>query len=273
MFNFNAVAAASGYVHVQSDRPLSGLELWGNATVLAALRPAPASTETRLFFPHFAVNGGYTSLIGVVNTSNLNLNLTLTGYANDGTLLGTPAVRAVSANGQLLESAASLLGLSPGALVTGYIVAESDTPGITGFSAFTYDNGSVHASAAVPSESIPQPTLYFSHVANGVPAGSGGNYVTGIALLNPFGTPVTYTLKVFDGTGSMLAQMTDVLGPHVKVAKLLSSPLPGAAFFTQPISLGNGHIEVTADYQVLGFEMFFTETQSQIVAVMAQYPR
>jgi parallel beta-helix repeat protein len=270
LFTFDAVTASSGYVRVQSDRPVAGLEMYGNTAEIAALRPALPGSEARLFFPHIAVNQGYSSLIGVVNTSSSPANLTLAAYGNDGNTLGSPATRSLSGNGQLLESATGLFGLPAGNLLTGYVVVESDQPGITGFCAFNYDNGAVQSNAAVPSESIAQQKLFFSHVAHQVPAGSGGNYQTGIALLNPFGTTVPYTMRVFDGEGNEVAEMTDALGPHAKVARLLSHPTAGAGFFTQPISLGSGHIEVTADYPLLGFELFFTEQLTQLASVPAQ---
>jgi hypothetical protein len=241
-------------------------------------------TEARLFFPHFAVNQGWSSLIGVVNTSALLANLTLTAYQDSGSILGTPAVRQVNGNGQLLESASSLFGLGSGGILTGYIIVTSDQPGITGFSAFNYANGSISSVSAVPSQSVPQPMLIFSHVAHQWPSGTAGDpYLTGIALLNPYGTQVGYQLTVFDGSGNQVAQMIDVLGPYQKVSKLLSWSTPGPGFFTSSDStfnLGSGHIEVTAldpttgspGYQLLGFEMFFTLSQSQLAAVMAQFP-
>ena len=60
------------------------------------------------------------------------------------------------------------------------------------------------------------------------------------------------------------------MGPHAKVAKLLSHPVSGAGFFTQAISLGNGHVEVTSDYPLVGFELFFTEQLTQLASVAAQ---
>jgi subtilisin family serine protease len=280
-FAFNPIASSSGYVHVTSTRPVSGLEIFGNSAEIAALRAAPAGIETRLFFPHFAVNQGYTSIIGVVNTSAQLANLTLTAYEDDGSILGTPAQRPVNGNGQLLESASSLFGLGSGGILTGYVIVTSDQPGITGFSAFNYASGNISSVSAVPSQSVPQPMLIFSHIANQWPSGTpGDNYLTGIALLNPYGTQVGYLMKVFDGSGNEVAEKTDTLGPYQKVSRLLSWPTPGAGFFTQSIQLGSGHIEVTAldpttgaaGYQLLGFEMFFTTSLSQLAAVMAQFP-
>ena len=96
--------------------------------------------------------------------------------------------------------------------------------------------------------------------------------LTGIALLNPYGVPVRYNLKVYNGAGAKQAEMSDVLNPGQKVAKLLSYPTPGAGFFTQSLPLGNGHVEVVSDYGLLGFELFFAEDVSQLVSVPAQIP-
>ena len=76
--------------------------------------------------------------------------------------------------------------------------------------------------------------------------------------------------SVFDVSGTKIAEMSDVLGPGQKVAKYLSHASPGAGFFTQPMALGNGHVEVKTDYGLLGFELFFTESFSQLASVPAQ---
>ncbi len=267
---FDNVLASSGVVRVDSDRPISGVQLFGNTAEIAALRPVVPGTEARLYFPHIALNQGYTSTLGVVNTTGIPANLTLTAYRDDGTMLGTPASRSINGNGQLLESATTLFGLAGGALISGYVVVESDQPGITGFCSFRYEDGLVQSMAAVPAGNVPEQTLLFSHVAHQVPAGTGGNYITGIALLNPFGTRINYTMRVFDGEGREVAVKTDTLGPRQKISRILSHPIPGVAFFTQPIQLANGHIEVTTDYQLLGFELFFTENLAQLAAVVAQ---
>jgi hypothetical protein len=233
------------------------------------------STEARLYFPHFAVNQGYTSTMGVLNHASTQATLTLKAYANDGSMIGTPAQRTVNANGQLFESVSSLFGIGSGGLLTGYVIVDSDQPGITGFCSFEYGNGSVESRAAVPAESIPNSKLIFSHIANGIPAGGGGNWLTGLALLNPFGSQVSYTLRVFDGAGTVVAVMSDVIGPHAKVSKILSYPVAGPGFFTQPLSLPGGHIEVTTDDSllgILGFELFFTDSLTELAAVMAQHP-
>jgi len=216
------------------------------------------------------VNQGYSSLLGILNSSSNPATIKLTPYDNEGNEIGTQVTRFLDGNAQLLESAASMFGLGSGSLVTGYVIVESDQPGITGFCEFDYDNGIVHSVATVPAASVPVQDLLFSHVAHQVPAGSGGNYQTGIALLNPFGAPISYRMRVFDGTGAEVADGTYALGPHAKVARLLSHPVAGVGFFTQSISLASGHVEVTSDYPLLGFELFFTEQLTQLASVAAQ---
>jgi hypothetical protein len=272
VLGFEEVTLENGYVRVQSDRPVSALELFGNSEVLSAIRAAVTGTEGRLYFPHFAVNGGFTSLIGIVNSGDQPTDIVLTAHSSDGTLLAAPVSRTLVSGGQLLESVADIFGLPSGSLSTGYIIGKSSRGGVAGFTAFRYEVGLAKSAAAVPAMSVPAPTLLFSHIAHQVAAGSGGTYQTGIALLNPFGVPVSYTLRVFDGNGMELATVSDTLGPGEKVAKILSHPIPGVGFFTRALPLGSGHVEVTADLGLLGFELFFTEDFSQLASVPAQLP-
>jgi hypothetical protein len=269
---FDSVTLENGYVRVQSDRPVSALELFGNRDALSAIRAAATGTEGRLYFPHFAVNGGFTSLIGIVNSGGQPADIVLTAHSSEGTLLAAPVSRTLVSGGQLLESVGDIFGLPPGPLTTGYIIGKGSRGGVSGFTAFRFEVGLAKSAAAVPAMSIPATTLLFSHIAHQVAAGSGGTYQTGIALLNPFGVPVPYTLRVFDGNGVQLATVSDTLGSGQKVAKILSHPVPGVGFFTKALPLGSGHIEVTADLGLLGFELFFTEDFSQLASVPAQVP-
>ncbi len=269
VFSFDDVTLSSGSVRVESDRPVAGIELFGNTTELSALRAAPPATEARLYFPHFAVNGGFSTGIGIVNTAGNASALTLIAYYSDGSRLGLPVTRTLGSNAQLFESVASLFGLGAGTLTTGYIEVQSDTGGLAGYTGFRYDDGRVQSAAAVPAIAIPRQKLLFSHIAHQVPAGS-STYQTGIALLNPFGVRVSYTMRVFDGTGAKRAEMTSTIGPGEKISRYLSHPAAGVGFFTQALPLSSGHVEVTSDLGLIGFELFYTEDISQLASVPAQ---
>jgi hypothetical protein len=290
VLNFDSINLSSGYVRVKSDssdRPFSGLEVVESTNFLSALGAFSPNSEEQLFFPHYAVGGGYTTRIGIVNTGKSTANLTLNAYDEAGSLLATNTSYTLPANGQLLDTVTNIFGISDaGSTQTGYIVAQGqpitsaslvaqgDQPGIMGFQDFSFNDGSHISDAALPADSVPRRQLFFSHIAHGISTGSGVPYETGIALLNPFGTAVDYTLSVYDGTGALVAQTTDTLSPHQKIAKTLAYPIAGYGFFTQlntpDGNLGNGHVEVTTNYGLIGLELFFAVDLSQLASVPAQ---
>jgi minor extracellular serine protease Vpr len=269
--SFSSAALSSGYLRVKSDRPVSGVEVVGNTTRQAALGAFSPGSQSQLFFPHFAVGGNYTTQVGIVNPGTSAVSLNLSAYDDNGTFLGAKNSISLLAGGQLLQSISGLFGISAaGSLRTGYLVAEADQPGIMGFTDYSYDDGVHSSDATIPADSVPSQTLLFSHIAEGVNAGTGVPYRTGIALLNPYGTQVTYTIRVYDGAGTLVAQAENTIAPHQKVAKILSYPDAGVGFFAPDMILGNGHVEVTTDYGLLGLELFFTEDISQLASVPAQ---
>ena len=270
VIDFDSVSGTSGYLRVQSDRPLAGMELYGNAGGLATLAAVSPGTEARLFFPQFAINGGYTTQIGLINTSPSAANVVLMAYYDEGVLMASPVSITLEADAQLLRSVSELFGIGQGGLMTGYIIAHSDQAGIQGYTAYMYDDGIHRSAAATIVDSTPSKRLLFSHVANKIPAKSGGEYLTGIALLNPYGTRIDYTMKLYDGDGYLMAQKTSSLAARQKVAKLLSYPEPGSAFFAGSIPIANGHVEVTSSYGLVGYETFFSTDMSQIASVPAQ---
>ena len=271
-------AIATGYLRVQSDRPITGVELVGSQTVVAALSAASPDSQAQLFFPQFAVGGNESTEIGIVNTSSSPANLTLNAYDNSGNLLGSVQYTASNGNalpagGQVMQTMTDLFGFpstSPTTL-TGYLVAQSDQPGLMGYTGFEINNGTTSADATVPANSIPSQRLFFSQIANEIPAGTGVTERTGVALLNPLGVAVAYQITVYDKNGNVVAQANNTLGPHEKVAKYLAWPgVPDSSFFTQDLTMSNGHIEVTSEYGLIGLELFFTDDFSQIASVPAQ---
>ncbi len=272
LFGFGGSVQSSGIVRVISDRPLSGLEVFGDSQTLSALGAYHPGSEARLFFPHIAENQGFSSTIGIVNPTAFPADVTLSAYRDDGSTMGAPVAVTLAPDSQLLRTVTDLFGSETGTLLTGYVVAQSDQAGIGGFTTFGHDDGSRRSATTLPATPTPQTLLVFSHVAHQVPASGGQTYQTGLALLNPFGAPVDYTLKVFDGTGALVAQSSQTLAPHQKLTRYLSHPAAGAGFFPQPLRLASGHIEVSSDYGLLGLELFFTEDFSQLAGVSPQPP-
>jgi hypothetical protein len=277
---FNFSSSSAGYVTVQQPLssnivPLSGVELVGNSTLLAALGAFSPGSETRVFFPHYAVGGGFTTQIGIVNTSGSAANVTLNAYDNNGDLVGTTSFQ-IAPEGQFLGSVADVFQIPTSGTQVGYLVAQGDQPGIMGYTDFTYSNGSHSADASLPADSVPSTGFFFSQIANGVASNTGAKFWTGIALVNPYGTQVPYTMTVYDPSGNPIATGSYTLGPHQKVSKVLCYPGdsdPNSVFFAPNstlLNLSHGYVEVSSSYGIIGLAIYYTEDLSQMASVPAQ---
>ena len=270
LLDFDSRQLPSGYVRVLSDGPVAGVQIAGDENLVSVLGAFSPDYQARLFFPHFAVGGNYSTEVAIINTGELPAILNLSAYDDSGIFIGR--IEALTQpGGQLLKTITELFGIpEEGPLRTGYLVVHSTQPGIMGFTNFSYTNGDRRADAFIPADSSPTRRLLFSHIAHGVSAGTGVPYQTGIALLNPFGTEVGFTISVYDGAGNLVARDNQTIRAHEKVAKILTHPVEGVAFFTQDLVLGNGHVEITTDCGLIGLELFFTEDVSQMAGVPAQ---
>lgn len=278
---FNFSSSTAGYVTVQQPLssnivPLSGVEVVGNSTRLAALGAFSPGSEARIFFPHYAVGGGTTTQIGIVNSSGSAANVTLNAYDNNADLVGTTSFQ-IAAGGQFLGSVADVFQIpTTGATQVGYLIAQGDQPGLMGYTDFTYSNGSHSADASLPADSVPSTGFFFSQIANGVASNTGAKFWTGIALVNPYGTQVPYTMTVYDPSGNTIATGSYTLGPHQKVSKVLcytdDSDL-NSVFFAPNSTLLNllhGYVEVSSSYGIIGLAIYYTEDLSQMASVPAQ---
>ena len=276
VIHFNSTTLSSGYVRVQSlsGYPLSGVETVGTSTRQAGLGAFSPGSEARIFFPHYAVGGGVTTQIGIVNPGTSAVNVTLTAYDNNADLVGKTSFQ-IAPDGQFLGSVADVFQIpTGGATQVGYLVAQGDQPGIMGYTDFTYYNsgGSPIADATVPADSVPSNTLFFSQIVNHEPSssGTGAFFWTGIALVNPFGTQVPYTMTVYDQSGNFVTSGNFTLGPHQKVSEILSYPGISGVFFAQDLQLPSGYVKVSSDYGLIGVTIFYTDDLSQMASVPAQ---
>jgi hypothetical protein len=259
----------TGYLIVNSDQPLAGSEIYKKAQDSASLGAVAEGKKNDYVFPHFAAGGGYTTNIGLVNPNQRTVQLTLSAFREDGTVIVDGVTRVLLGAQSIYEPVAPMFGLSTSALTTGYIVATSDETGLMGFTDFVYGNNL--ASSATPIQTSPALTLTFSHLAHQTPAAAGKSWITGIALLNSSSSDsASVRMKVRKADGSEIANTAFTLRPREKASKLLSYPTAGPGFFTQDISIAGGQVEVQSSIPLYGFEMFFTDDVSQIVSVPAQ---
>jgi hypothetical protein len=101
-------------------------------------------------------------------------------------------------------------------------------------------------------------TLYFTHIANDV-----DNFWTGLALVNISDSVQGYRVNGYTATGERLLQRTDTLAPNQKLVQV-------AETFLAPESPADiAWVEVEADTQIVGFELFGTRNNKTMAGLEA----
>jgi hypothetical protein len=186
-------AVATDYLHVLSDQPLIGLELFGDGQARACapgLKRSPVlagktslSDGDPLFAPHMAVGNlgaEYVSTLDLVNTVNLPLEVTVS-LLNDMGAQIRGQTTTIPANGKRHLDMATFFGLSTG--TTGYLRIDPDgVPGLTGCITFGEDEPGRFLSC-LPLQRADSNHFLLGHMANGVLGPMG--YYTGLAIVNP----------------------------------------------------------------------------------------
>jgi len=252
VMGFEGYAVVEAGVGPQSTilESLIGFETYRNRSDIALIRAFPESARLRTgFLAHLASQGGYSTTLRLVNSSNDSqvLRITAEGLRVGGSARTPSSVtveRTLPPNGRLEERVEQMFNLSGDAIIDGYIRFETqtDTPGVIGFLDYGGTDGIVLSAVEAQGEGYSD--LLFSHVAEG------SGYYTGLALLNPNSEPSIVTLDTFDSSGSRTGSTIVNLKPGEREARLLSELLQ-----RQVNQLG-GYIHLTATRPIFAFELF-----------------
>ena len=229
---------------------LIGFETYRNRSDIALIRAFPESARLRTgFLAHLASQGGYSTTLRLVNSSNDSqvLRITAEGLRVGGSARTPSSVtveRTLPPNARLEERVDQMFNLSGDALIDGYIRFETqtDTPGVIGFLDYGTTDGIVLSAVEAQGEGYSD--LLFSQVAEG------SGYYTGLALLNPNREPSIVTLDTFDSGGSRTGSTIVNLKPGEREARLLSE------FLQRQVNQLGGYIHLTATRPIFAFELF-----------------
>jgi hypothetical protein len=162
------------------------------ALVVSGSVTASSSSGNSLYFPHIASQtGGWETEICVINTSDTQtLNGTFKAYNDAGEFVSEIDAVTLAPHGRR-EITVGDEFTNPADI--GYIVFESDSSAVVGYTKFYVDG---HYRVAVPAVSdleINAGDIYISHIA------SNSNWGTGINLLNTTSSPKTLTIEFDNG--------------------------------------------------------------------------
>jgi hypothetical protein len=205
-----------------------------------------ASAATRLDFPH-VVDGvlgnlTYSTVLSVTNLTAFAQTLVIT-FTPEGGIGAVSAQRELPANGTVRESPNSLFGDS--GVRNGWIRVTSEQP-ITGV--VIYSEQVNKGAAVTPGLSRTGTGLLLSHIADLPP------WLTGVALLNPQGTPATVEVFAITPAGTLIGRSVPiVIAPGDKIARLLSEWIPQ----TQNRPVDGGFVFIRSSVPISGIELFF----------------
>jgi len=235
---------------------LAGAEVYGDslsggiAGLGSLVRPSRLS-----YIPHFrSTERWYTGIAALNPDAETECHATFTAWADDGTLMAE-AERTIQPGTTICEVSESLLSVQG----QGWIRVESDTP-IVIMEVFgnKKDGGIAGVRACEAAQEFVIP-----HVQLGPYTGSG------VALANPGDKPLTASVRLYDATGSELAEWTGEIEPKARLVRTFKSLFPG---HTQT----DGWARATASGPVVSvstLSTWFPSQQGELAAIAPVSPR
>jgi hypothetical protein len=208
-----------------------GLELFSSRNQLSGISLTD-KTANNLYFPHIATNERWWTGIAACNPNNLNANLTITSYTENGVVLDVFDIN-LPRNGKLLGNAKTLNLVKN----TAWLKIESSQP-LNGFELFGTGDGKILAGYSTVN--INRKEGIFPKIEN--------EGWTGIAFINTTNDNANITLILYDNDGFAIAEKDIVLGGH---EKLVDNPRD---IFAGPINTGT-YIKFSANRDVVGFQL------------------
>ena len=194
----------------------------------------PASSgATAAIFPMFVQGGDYSTLVQIINPSNVSTSATLTITGTDGQhLSANPAVVQIPANGSVRVGLSTLFSLPTG-LQVGSLEVDSAAPVISSVAlASVAQNGIVVMQPAEPANTS---FAYRTRAAD-------LQFFLGLALRNTSATPANLTILSIPDDGSGVSSSSWTIPPSALASKSLTE---------LSASRGAGFIYVTSDAPVI----------------------
>jgi WD40 repeat protein len=252
----------NGYVRVSSDEEgVVAFERYFDTERIAALNGIPiggdAPTPTRSYLPQFSSFGGSETFLKLIHTGTARAEISLSLKDDQGeTIAGTLKLR-LDPSQSIRINLVDLFGLTdPGSVLTGWLLLESDTPGIVGDGEILSFSG--RAMTTIPIQGSSTPRFVFSHVTQG------SGISTGLTFLNPGSESATVLVEIFNAQGVLLDDLSLTVGGSQRVVGLLGD------LFSRLPELSGGYIRVTSDQSIIGLEIFFADNLDFMSAVPAQ---
>ncbi len=250
----------NGYVRVSSQTGILAFERYFDIERLAGLNGIPvgpeAELETTLYIPEVEAFAGAETFVNLIHAGTGTANITLSLKGNQGEDLAVPVELQMEAAHSIRKNVVELFNLLDQGAVTGWILIETDIPGIVG-------NAEVHSVSGQAMTSFllqgsPMETFVFSHVVQRF------GISTRLILLNPGPTAANVQVEVYRSDGLLLDSLSLSIAPSQRESRLLKELFPRL-----PDLIG-GSIQISSDQGLVGLELFFASNPHFLASVPAQ---
>ena len=210
-----------GYLRVDSDTPVLGLQVitYGDYLMLGGSLVSSASAD--VFFPHFDTTGGWQTYFGLINLGDQTEKILRRSYDLNGEPVASDTIEL--APGQKVEEDASYLGIIKTDSRCMSASTESGRDSLAGYIKFRNPSSGSKGRALVPLTMIERsPALIAPHIA------SDGYWWTGIAVMNAGNSDSTVTISACDKEGNQIGCLEQSLRAKQNFVRMASNIFPGA---------------------------------------------
>ena len=226
-----------GYVRVTSETGILAFERYFDDQRLAGLNGIPvgpeAELQTTLYIPEIQAFAGSETFVNLINPGTGTADLTLSLKGNLGGDLAAPVNLQIEAAHSLRKDVVELFNLVDQGALSGWILIESDIPGIVGNAQVNSASGQAMTSFLL--QGPPMASFVFSHVVQRF------GISTRLVLLNPGPATANVQVEIYRSDGSLLDSLSLSIAPSQRESQLLKELFPGL-----PDLIG-GTIQVSSD--------------------------
>ncbi len=256
-----------GYVKGSAgDDGVVAFETFGNEQSLNLLSAQPLFLSERSYsIPHFAVGGGFNTELNLINTdSSRGATLRVSAWDDQGNVRLNPVQVSLGPLEQGIFNLSSLFGISSDEQIVGSLRVDLEGS-LDSYPEPARVNGSLRLKSSDGRLSASLPLLlprdadaFYAHIAQDF------GFFTGVAVLNPHGTPVEVTVEAFDQVGDQLGENTFTLPGGGRKAKLLLELIPATA------GQVGGYFRVRTEREILSFALFGDLASESISIIPSQ---
>jgi len=220
--NFGLSCPDKGYLRVDSDTPVMGLEIeaYGDYLLLGCNLIPAERISREVFLPYYARTGGWQSLFGLINAGDESEVVVRRSYDQEGELLASDTITLDP--GQKVEHDTSYISilLYSGA-ATMSASTESGRESLISYIKFLNPSEGLRGRALVPLITEGETQLVAPHIA------SNGYWTTDIAVMNSGYSESTVRFYAFDEAGNLINTADYVLKAKQNVVNEVSDIFPG----------------------------------------------